>query len=355
MYDIAIVGAGPAGATLARLIAGRYRVLLVDRRNFHAPPGGPAGKCCGGLVAPDAQYVLGVMGLALPKSIIVGPQIFAVRTIDLQSHQERYYQRFYINVDREQFDRWLVSLIPDGVDARWPCLCKDIRYDGSNYSLTLVEKGKQYTEKARLVIGADGASSVLRSKLFTTKNTPQKYVAIQEWFSVKEAQPYFSVFFDSEITDFYAWSIPKENELVLGAALQQWEPSAQFELLKQKLIKLGYPLAHRSRREGAFVLRPGFPNFPVVQQPGIALIGEAAGWISPSSAEGFSYAFRSALAAAESLQDGLEHFLPRYEKNTAKLRRNLLIKRLKTPVMYNKGLRKLVMASGLESLRILKS
>ncbi len=31
MYDIAIVGAGLAGATLARRIGKRYKVLLVDR------------------------------------------------------------------------------------------------------------------------------------------------------------------------------------------------------------------------------------------------------------------------------------------------------------------------------------
>jgi|GEM_PF-5650539 len=32
MYDVAIVGAGPAGATLARLISSKLRVLLVDKR-----------------------------------------------------------------------------------------------------------------------------------------------------------------------------------------------------------------------------------------------------------------------------------------------------------------------------------
>ena len=34
IYDVAIIGGGPSGATLARLIGGRYKVLLVDRRNL---------------------------------------------------------------------------------------------------------------------------------------------------------------------------------------------------------------------------------------------------------------------------------------------------------------------------------
>ena len=34
MYEIAMIGAGPAGSTLARLVADRYRVLLVDKRQL---------------------------------------------------------------------------------------------------------------------------------------------------------------------------------------------------------------------------------------------------------------------------------------------------------------------------------
>ena len=46
MYDVAIIGAGPAGATLARLISDRYRVLLVDKRQFtEAGTDELSGKC----------------------------------------------------------------------------------------------------------------------------------------------------------------------------------------------------------------------------------------------------------------------------------------------------------------------
>ena len=75
-------------------------------------------KPCGGLLAPAAQAELARQGLGVPASVIAGPQLFAVRTLDLPARLERLYQRFYINVDREAFDRWLVSLVPECVDGR---------------------------------------------------------------------------------------------------------------------------------------------------------------------------------------------------------------------------------------------
>src|SRR6266542_275391 len=111
IYDIAIIGAGPAGSTLARLLFGKYRVLLVDRRELLSPPQeNSAIQMCGGLLAPDAQKMLASLGLGLPHSVLTGPQIFVVRAIDLQQKLERYYQRAYLNIERELFDRWMVSL-----------------------------------------------------------------------------------------------------------------------------------------------------------------------------------------------------------------------------------------------------
>ena len=87
--DVAIIGAGPAGATLARRLAEttNYRVTLLDRRALDRPQQG-VGKCCGGLLAPDAQRSLARQGLILPLEILVDPQIFAVRTIDLHLPEE---------------------------------------------------------------------------------------------------------------------------------------------------------------------------------------------------------------------------------------------------------------------------
>jgi len=107
MYDIAIIGSGPAGSTLARLIGEKYKVLLIDKRDLeNEVTKNHVNKCCGGLLAPDAQKMIAKLGLGLPKEILVDPQLFAVRTIDISNNLERLYQRFYFNMDREKLDRW---------------------------------------------------------------------------------------------------------------------------------------------------------------------------------------------------------------------------------------------------------
>lgn len=112
-YDAAIIGAGPAGATFARRLAQQspeLKILLLDAQDEgHKKP-------CGGLLAPDAQKTLAHFDLVLPKSVLADPQIFAVETMDLRTRRVRYYQRYYLNMDRYAFDRWLVSLVPPTVE-----------------------------------------------------------------------------------------------------------------------------------------------------------------------------------------------------------------------------------------------
>ena len=84
-------------------------------------------------------------------------------------------------------------------------------------------------------------------------------------------------------------------------------------------------------------------------------LGEAGGWISPSSAEGLSYAFRSALALAEAIKEGLAGFEKRYSRNMRSLRWNLLLKICKSRLLFDPRLRSMAMRSGLCSMEVYRS
>jgi flavin-dependent dehydrogenase len=356
MYDVAIIGAGPTGATLARLIGGRYKVLLVEKRqlpdwseNFSSI------KCCGGLLAPDAQMVLSKLGLGLPRSVLAEPQLFVVKSIDIPQRLERYYQRHYINMNRKKFDSWLLSLVPSLVDIRTHCRLQSYAAQNNGFKLSLVHQKRTFVEKARILIGADGAKSKIRTQSAPRHLFPQKYVAIQEWVERKNDFPYFTSIFDRNITDYYCWTIPKGNYLLIGAALPYKEKAAEkFAQLKATLSRYGMQFGKTVFREGTLILRPLKQNQLLTGRQGITLLGEAAGWISPSSAEGFSYAFRSALMLADALRSSPDGFEKRYHEKTAKLRRNIFLKNLKSFVIFNPLLRKWIMNTGLQSIRVRK-
>jgi geranylgeranyl reductase len=355
VYDIAIIGAGPAGATLARMAGGRFRILLVDRRMLDDEAAqAPFTKCCGGLLAPDAQAMLSTMGLGLPREALAGPQLFVVRTIDLPRGLERYYQRHYINIDREKFDRWIVSLVPPSVERRFGCLFKSYEEDGGSFRIHLARRGGgTVVERARVLVGADGASSRVRRQAAPGSDFPRTYLAIQEWVEVDSPPPYFSVFFDGDLTDFYCWTIPKGDLLVIGGAFFPRRGAAEkFGMLKEELARRGCRFGRSLKREGALLFRPVSLSQICHGRGNIALVGETAGWISPSSAEGLSYAMKSAMELASALEGGLDDFLRRYRKNSAGLAGSIFLKNLKSLFYFGSGLRMAVMRSGIQSLDI---
>lgn len=353
MFDIAIIGAGPAGSTVARLLGGYCKIALFEKRDLER--GNPCArneKCCGGLLAPDAQKALAALSLGLPRSVIVDPQLFAVRSLDLASGHERYYQRHYINIDRLLFDRWLYSLVPEGVARLSSCLISEIVRGPRGFTLRYTKKGRPGTLEAHLVIGADGARSLVRSLLAGSENA-RRYFAIEEWFACPAGPPFYSAFFDPDITDFYAWTIPKNGELIVGAALDpEREPLKKFELLKSKLRERGLSLSRPVKKRSAFLLRPRGPGSIILGRRGLALAGEAAGLVSPSSGEGLSFALESAVLLASAILRHGDDFEKPYARAAAGLRRKILFKIMKSPFMYNPPLRRAIMGSGMRSIKM---
>lgn len=351
MYDIVIVGAGPAGSNLARLLNEKYRVLLVDRRKFDFSG---VTKCCGGLLAPDAQKIIAELGLGIPKEVLVDPQLFAVRTIDLNAGYERLYQRYYYNMNREKFDQWLLSLVPKQVELAKDTLYKTHKKKDGLVEVTLVSQGEVRTVKTKVLIGADGAHSKVRENSEGITTSMNDYIAIQAHFPNPSAVPYYTAIFDFEITDFYAWMIPKDDKLLLGAALKpKDDPHSKFKHLISKLETFGVleGLGKPLLTEGAFINRPQHTRDLLLGSNKVAYVGEAAGAISPSSAEGISYALKSSLKLAKCLNASLTDYAGAYYYEMAHIRRNLMIKRMKSPVMYHPILRKTVMKLGIMSIK----
>ncbi len=352
MYDIVIVGLGPAGSTLARLLDSRFNVLAIDKKcdrddSFRKP--------CGGLLAPDAQKALSKFNLTLPKSVIAEPQIFAVKTLDYARKLTRYYRRFYINIDRHKFDMWLGSLIPDGVEVADGARCKKIAGRGDSYEVTYLQKdGTERTVHAKYVVGADGADSIVRKGVFPAKKIRQ-YTAIQMWYPETHPVPFMSCIFDRQVTDSYCWSVSKDGSFILGGAFPKRGSRASFDELRKRLRERGFEFGAPVKTEACLVSCPTGCNTFSVARKGAFLIGEAAGFISPSSLEGISYALDSAWALAATLNEGAGNPAKSYRLRTVPIRLKLRRKMLKRFFMYNPLIRFLIMRSGMDSIEIIKN
>ena len=343
-YDIIVIGAGPAGSSFCRLIDKKYKVLLIGK---------PFSKPCGGLLSPDAQYELARYNLTLPKDVLVDPQIFAVKTIDLNSGRERYYPRSYLNMDRAKFDSWLLSMIGDNVTMA-TAICSDVIKDGDKYQVLFTENNRKKTAYSTYVIDACGAGSFLRRKVF--KKKIRKYLAIQQEYESTIQSPFYSCIFDKTATDCCSWTISKDKSMIYGGACPLKNARSKFEDQKNKMIANGFQFGKEQKLEACVVYRPSRPFQFALSKDNVFAIGEAAGFISPSSLEGISYAMATGrlLAFAFNSQHKSKKIHSSYKRKTFSLRIKILLKLLKCPFMYNNFLRNCVLKSGITSVSIEK-
>jgi flavin-dependent dehydrogenase len=329
-YDIAILGAGPAGAMLARLLETGGRIALLDARPLDRPyRKDDRLKSCGGLLAPDAQKFLKKHRLALPPEIIDKDQPDMVETTDFDTGITRKFRRSYLNVDREAFDRFLLKGLK--TDNYFGTLVREIKKQENGF---IIKTNTGISLSAKRLVGADGALSCVRRTFFPDVRFRQ-YASIQEVFPEKIFDGY-KCCFDSSLSDYYGWTLNKKGQTCVGLAVPARRDAKEtFGKFKEKLLPPQQ--IHSESLEGTLIIRPRFFH-PVTCAGDIFLIGEAGGYISPSSAEGISYAFRTAEILAKS---GFNE--KSFRRGMLRIQMDILYKGLKAVFMYTPCLRRLIM------------
>lgn len=349
MWDIIVIGAGPASASFGSSIASSgLKVMIIDGQTEDRP------KPCGGLLAPDAQKILARFDFTLPKSVLADPQIFSVKTMDLETRQVRFYQRYYLNMDRLAFDRLMLSHVPESITiVKGRCLKIDRCEKGFLLHVLTPEGAKSF--KTRRIVGADGSSSIVRRTFFPDKKI-MKYVAIQQWFQYKNAGvPFYSCIFDQKTSESCSWIIHKNSSLIYGGCFAPKNCRRAFEEQKKRLMETsGLDLSSPVRTEACLASRPrSFRDF-VTGKDGIYLIGEAAGFISPSSFEGISSAIKSGHILARAFNNAgtcENRISATYRRNALGLKMKLILKTKKRWFMYTPWVRHLIMKTGLNSIK----
>ena len=302
LYDVIIIGCGPAGATAALLLAAKgMDVAVLDKKSF------PRFKLCAGMLT---QKTLDQCSLFYPELVHELKKRDIIRHVSSQyaisTGKKRLYtgssKYSYVLVDRESYDQlWHEKVRETGASVYREQI---VRVDIPESRVT-AKNGRVF--RGRFILGADGGSSRVRKTLALEKVVRPPWskgsaLALETFVSRQQAGfPDFPELFTGIVPDGYAWSFPGASRQRLGICSAVVKDGR--ELRKIMLDLLAGQGVHLDEKEirghvlpyGDYEKTPGFQN--------ILLLGDAAGMADPLLGEGIYYAHATGGLAARAVEE----------------------------------------------------
>ncbi len=319
-YDTVVVGAGPAGCMAALGASRRGRVLLVDASAI------PRDKSCGGMLNEYAQEFLEAHG-GVPEELVREPRHVWFRYVDWDRDIRKPTELKFLNVDRMAFDRWLLDLLPDNVELAPGTTCVGFEQNGAGVTVQLKSATGRRLVRCENVVGADGARSTVRRTLGI--GSVANYVTLQDFCRLdSDLDPYFDCIYMRDIGDSfaYAYTVPKGDVAIVGSVYypKTKRPHEKQDILLQMLRAKLPQLGESVKREACVALSVRAPGDVVPGAGRVLLAGEAAGFMSPTSGEGISYAMNAGRLAGDAIASSAPaQTLAAYSEATAHITRNI--------------------------------
>ncbi|MGD9395590.1 MAG: geranylgeranyl reductase family protein [Candidatus Thorarchaeota archaeon] len=323
-YDVAVVGAGPAGSTTARVVAEKgFKTIVFDRRTKIGIP-----VQCGELIpTPSEARRLFPRSQRMPKAVHVPHRLITnnTRTIRLVSPNGSSYEfPFEANiVDRAKFDQHLADLA-DEAGAQF-ILSSNVKKRSKQNDLFIKEGHMENQVRARLVVGADGARSVVAHSLgydfvHSEEDLSPSLQYVMSGADVDESV--VEMYFGGEIAPGgYSWVIPKGEGMVnVGFGMRRCIAKDDTPLRKY-LERFAFKILSSYLRSAKILSRVG-AIIPVggplkkTWSDNTLLIGDAAGHVMASNGGGIPTALCSGEIAGDVIASHLEINTPLsdYEK-----------------------------------------
>jgi flavin-dependent dehydrogenase len=313
-YDVIVVGARCGGSPTAMLLARNgYRVLLVDKATF------PSDTMSTHFVHPPGVAALARWGILEPLEATNCPPVtrysfdFGPLTISGTPRPASGVAKAYAP-RRIVLDALLVeAAVAAGAELREAFTVEEILFEDNRVTGIRghTRGGARVTERARVVLGADGKHSLVA-----------KAVQAEQYNEIPPLAPSYYTYWSGLPTDTFetyiraggdrGWGVLPTHD-GLTCVVMGW-PRSQFELNREdvegtymKSFELAPEFAeriHNAKREARFTgIRdlPGFFRKPY--GPGWALVGDAGYHKHPLTAFGITDAFRDAEAVAAGLDD----------------------------------------------------
>ena len=302
---VAVVGSGPAGSSAAEtLVKAGIETYLFERKLDNAKPCGGAIPLC---MVSEFDLPPHIIDRQVRKMKMISPSNVEV-DINIENAHE------YIGMcRREVLDGFLrdraASLGAKLINGTVHTL--DIPSNNTDpYVLHYADHsdgsamGIQKTLKVDLVIGADGANSRVAKAI--DAGDYNYAIAFQERIRLPEdkmayyqdlAEMYVG---DDVSTDFYAWVFPKYDHVAVGTGTMKVNQASI------KKLQAGVRARAAKKLLGGEIIKVEAHPIPEHPRPRrvvgrVALVGDAAGYVTKSSGEGIYFAAKSGRMCAETI------------------------------------------------------
>lgn len=319
-WDVAIVGAGPAGSICALHLARRgYRVLVMERHRF------PRDKACGDLLIPDSLDALRRAGLYDRVRALGRPLDGA--TVSSPSRIEWSVEGEFVVLERRRLDALVARGAAEAGAVVSRGTVRAVANEGPGTAPGRVRPGVRLEladgseVDARVAILATGADVSLLERLGMVRRKEPTAVALRAYLEAPTGPDRLLISFDRSIVPGYGWIFPLPNgrhNVGIGT-LYEPEPGKRPSLkaLLDRFLE-SYPPAREMMEAGGRLsdirgarLRCGLDGSRAVAGDAesgderILAIGESIGTTYPFTGEGMGKAMESGEIAARTVHEAL--------------------------------------------------
>jgi geranylgeranyl reductase family protein len=298
-FDVAIVGAGPAGCLAAyRLARQGARVALVDDSHPREKP------CGGGVTGRALDLVREAVDLSRLSGVHIDTATFVDGTRSATMHLGHGAGRGpqLAVISRRDFDGAILEAAIGAGATHVAARATDVQRANGGWAITT----RGDTVRCGWLVGADGPNSLVRRRVFRPFRREDLSIAAG-YFVHGASSREIAVVFEHEPSG-YLWSFPRHDHLAVGVGAQADSTSSAA------LLSLAAAWIRKNvRQEGVRLARYSWPipslNAAALDREQPAgdkwmLIGDAGGLVDPITREGIFFALASAEAAAASLSEG---------------------------------------------------